>query len=111
MGRPALGSDHRGKTKSSVRVQAGEGSLYEALFRLSSIRMALEQTGPSATRLRRTQAARTLDPAEKGAVSYFMGIAVAKLFAAKLIDARWLLHLDVFRPLFNIVLRGRSRPD
>jgi hypothetical protein len=34
-----------------------------------------------------------------------------KLFAAKLLNTPWLLHLDVFRPQLNAVLAGRSRPD
>lgn len=89
----------------------GLASKYEALFRLSLIRMALEQRGPLARRLRRTAAARTLDPSEKGAINYFLGLTICKLFAARLLDARWLLHLDVFRPRLNPVLTGRSRPD
>jgi hypothetical protein len=89
----------------------GMSSAYEALFRWSLIRMTLEQSGPRATRFCRTQAARTLDPSEKGAVNYFLGLAVAKLFADKLLDAPWMLHLDVFRPNLNVVLSSRSRPD
>lgn len=89
----------------------GTASWYEALFRLSLVRMSLEQAGPGARRLRRTQAARTLDPSEKGAVNYFLGLAIAKLFADKCLGAPWLLHLDVFRPQLNVQLAGRSRPD
>ena len=89
----------------------GQSSYYEALFRLSLVRMALEQTSPRSRRLRRTQAAKTLDPSEKGAINYFLGLAVAKLFAYRLLDVPWLLHLDVFRPQLNPVLTGRSRPD
>jgi len=89
----------------------GKSSMYEALMRLSLVRMALEQSGPTAYRLRRTTAARTLDPSEKGAVNYFLGLAICKLFAAKLLQAPWLLHLDLFRPRLNVVLTGRSRPD
>ena len=54
----------------------GTSSVYEALFRLSLIRMTLEQMGPTAGRFRRTEAARTLDPSEKGAVNYFLGLAI-----------------------------------
>lgn len=89
----------------------GLASAYEALFRWSLVRMALEQTGQRGRRLRRTAAARTLDPSEKGAVNYFLGLAVCKLFAARLLDVPWLLHLDVFRPRLDPVLKGRSRPD
>jgi hypothetical protein len=89
----------------------GGSSVFEALFRLSLVRMALEQSGPQARRLRRTAAAKSLDPTEKGAINYFLGMTVAKLFAAELLATPWLLHLDVFRPQLNAVLSGRSRPD
>jgi hypothetical protein len=89
----------------------GDASLYEAIFRWSLVRMALEQSGPSGYRLRRTNAAKTLDPTEKGAVNYFLGMIFCKLFASKLLNTPWLLHLDVFRPALDVDLRGRSRPD
>ena len=89
----------------------GDASAYEAVFRWSITRMALEQSGPAGRRLRRTAAAKTLDPTEKGAVSYFLGMTFCKLFAAKKLDTPWLLHLDVFRPMLNVVLASRSRPD
>lgn len=90
----------------------GVASRYEALFRLSAVRMALEQRGPRARFFRRTPAAKSLDPSEKGAVHYFLGLTLCKLFADKLLDAPWLLHLDVFRDRLNpTFLTGRSRPD
>lgn len=89
----------------------GDASIYEAIFRMSLVRMSLEQQGASPVRLRRTEAVLTLDPSEKGAVNYFLGLVFGKLFAAKLLNTPWLLHLDVFRPLLNPVLTGRSRPD
>jgi hypothetical protein len=89
----------------------GIASGYEAIFRWSLVRMALEQSGPAGYRLRRMEAAKTLDPSEQGAVNYFLGMTFCKLFATKLLSTPWLLHLDVFRPWLNPVLRGRSRPD
>jgi len=89
----------------------GRASIYEALFRWSLTRMALDQSGPSARRLRRTDAAKTLDPSEKGAINYFLGMTICKLFSARLLQAPWVMHLDVFRPQLNPVLTGRSRPD
>jgi len=100
-----------GRPNRQYVFQHGDSSAYEALFRWSLTRMALEQRGPTAYRLRRTEAARTLDPTEKGAVSYFLGMTMAKLFSARLLDAPWVMHLDVFRPMLNADLRGRSRPD
>lgn len=89
----------------------GAASFFEAIFRLSLVRMALEQSGPAARRFRRTAAARTMDPTEKGAISYFLGLTVAKLFASRLLTADWMLHFDVFRPVTTQMLAGRSRPD
>lgn len=88
-----------------------DDSYHEALFRLSLVRMALEER-PCCAGLYRTEAFRTLDPTEKGAVSYFLGMAVCKLFAGRLLHTTWLLHLDVFRDQLDpVVLGGRSRPD
>ena len=90
----------------------GESSLYEALFRASALRMTLEQISPIARRLRRTAAAKSLDPSEKGALNYFLGLTLCKLFAEMKLNAPWLLHLDVFRDRLNPrLLSGRSRPD
>src|SRR5262245_4589045 len=88
-----------------------EAKTHEARFRLSLTRMALEQSGPAAYRLRSTEVAKKLDPTEKGAVSYFVGMTFCKLFADKLLDTPFVLHLDVFRSQLNPVLIGRSRPD
>lgn len=88
----------------------GRTSWYEAQFRLSLVRMALEQQA-GATVLTMTSAARSLDPTEKGAVNYFLGMAFCKLFAQQLFNAPWAQHVDIFHRQLGIVLRGRSRPD
>ena len=100
-----------GRPNTAYVFQHGEASFHEALFRVSLIRMALEQV-PFSPRLNRTDAFRSLDPTEKGAVSYFLGMATCKLFARRLLNTPWLLHLDVFRDQLNpAILGGRSRPD
>lgn len=91
--------------------QHGTPSLYEAIFRLSLVRMALDQSGPQASRLRRSAAYKGLDPTEKGAISYFLGMAFCKLFASRLLHTPWLLHLDIYRSLIPTSVLGRSRPD
>ena len=91
--------------------QHGDVSGYEALFRWSLIRMALEQRGPSTCRLTRTDAANTLDPTEKGMVSYFLGMTFCKLFADKLLHTPWVFHLDLLRSELKPLLSGWSRPD
>ena len=53
-----------------------------------------------------------LDPSEKGAVSYFLGLMSAKLLSERYLDVPWLLHLDRYRDLLDVELAsGRSRPD
>jgi hypothetical protein len=91
--------------------RSGNSSLHEAIFRLSMIRMALEQRSLRG-RLTRTDSFKRMDPTEKGAINYFLGLAFCKLFAAKKLDAPWCLHLDVWRNALNpTLLGGRSRPD
>ncbi len=90
----------------------GNPSVNEAIFRWSMVRMALQQRGPYGWKLVRTDLFKQMDPTEKGAVNYFLGLLTCKLFASKLLDAPWSLHLDAFRPMLNArTLRGRSRPD
>jgi hypothetical protein len=52
-----------------------------------------------------------LDPSEKSAVSYFVGLTVAKLLAHRLLDVPWLMHLDVYRRDLQPVLHGGGKPD
>ena len=100
-----------GRPNTAYVLAHGNASYHEALFRLSLVRMALEQR-PFTGSLDRTDAFRSLDPTEKGAVSYFLGMAVCKLFASTFLHTPWLLHLDVFRnQLDPALLSGRSRPD
>ncbi len=100
-----------GRPNTAYVFQHGDASIHEALFRLSLVKMALAQV-PRSNRLHRTDAFQALDPTEKGAVSYFLGMAVCKLFANHLLNTPWLLHLDVFRDQLNpTTLGGRSRPD
>lgn len=100
-----------GRPNRNYVFQHGDASVYEAIFRLSLVRMALKQSSFRAYRLRRTDAAKTLDPTEKGAVNYFLGMIFCKLFASKLLSISYLFHLDVFRPILDVELKGRSRPD
>lgn len=91
--------------------QFGDASQYEAIFRWSMVRMALEQSSPTSYRLRRTDAAKALDPTEKGAINYFLGMTICKLFASRFLNTPWLLHLDIFRSQLQTILNSRSRPD
>ena len=88
----------------------GSSSGYEAIFRCSLVATALEKRGMYKY-LRATDAFKNMDPSEKAAINYFLGMVVCKLFAAKLLNTPWLLHLDVYRSRLRPELRSNSRPD
>jgi hypothetical protein len=88
----------------------GPFSAFEMVYRAAILYANLNQT--NSNRLRRSSAYDGLDPSEKSAISYFMGMTLAKLFADKLLDVPWLMHLDVYRAqLGPAFLTGNSRPD
>lgn len=73
--------------------------------------MALDQSGAGASRLRRSAAFKALDPTEKGAIGYFLGMTLCTVFSTRLLRTPWLLHLDVYKSTIAISNPGRSRPD
>lgn len=55
-----------------------------------------------------------LDPTEKGATSYFLGMAMAKLFAAEFFDTPWLFHVSqasIGGATITFKLGTKSQPD
>jgi len=91
--------------------QYGNSSLWEAICRIAMVRMTL-CTDLNHTNFFCTSAFRALDPSEKGAVSYFIGMAMCKLLSERFLQVPWLMHLDVYRSQINVsLLSGRSRPD
>jgi hypothetical protein len=53
-----------------------------------------------------------LDPTEKGATSYFMGMMVAKIVGARLLQTPWLFHLSTISALGGTTkLHSKSQPD
>jgi hypothetical protein len=89
-------------------LQHGNYSLLEILWRTAMLRGNLRGTSG---RIARSSAYRGLDRSEKGAVSFFLGLCAAKLFAERLLDVPWLLHLDVYRALVNPTFTTSKRPD
>ena len=89
-------------------------SEYEILYRASILVANIAQRG---TFLVKSSAYEHLDPSEKGAVSYFLGLTFTKLLSAKLLNIPWLLHIDIYRNQFysnGQAFRfgsSRSRPD
>jgi len=85
---------------------------FEAVRRWSTIRTAIEQSNSSRPRLQQTNSFIGLDPTEKGFINYFVGMTFCKLFASKILDRPWLLHLDIYKDKLGVIFkRGKSRPD
>lgn len=92
--------------------QHNRQSAYEAVFRLSMIKMALQERWRRGPRLGYTNAFLALDPSERAAINYFLGLVFCKLVASRLLSTPWLAHIDVFRDQLQLhFMRGRSRPD
>ena len=86
----------------------GAFSEFEMAYRAAILFANLRETGSGD--LERSAAYRGLDPSEKGAISYFMGLTVAKLFADRLLNVPWLMHLDVYRKKLSPI-HGAAKPD
>jgi hypothetical protein len=88
----------------------GQFSLFEIVYRSALIFANLCDDGSG--QIRRSQAYEGLDPSEKSAVSYFLGLTMAKAFAEHLLDTPWLMHLDVYRQVLGLqMVDDSSRPD
>ena len=87
----------------------GTYSILEALWRVAMIRANLMESPKG--RLLPSRAFSALDPSEKGAVSYFLGLVITKILADKLFRVPWLLHLDVYRQELALDLASSEKPD
>jgi hypothetical protein len=88
----------------------GRFSNFEIAYRTSILfaNLCENQDG----RLIRSSAYEGLDPSEKGAISYFLGLTLAKAFSGRILNVPWLMHLDVYREELQVILNvGESRPD
>ena len=89
----------------------GHYSEFELIYRLSILLANLTTTRQN--RLAKSAAFLHLDPSEKSAISYFLGLTMSKLFAEKLLKVPWLLHLDVYRDQLGVTagVGVRQKPD
>jgi len=98
-----------GRRNARAVFQHGLHSLFEANYRAYMVKANLTENGRG--ELVRTQAYKDLDPTEKGAVSYFLSMGLAKLLCEHFFGASWLVHLDVFDGQLNPPLGRGPRPD
>lgn len=87
----------------------GDYSAFEILWRFNMLQANLVEDG--AGYLRPSKAFCALDPSEKGAVSFFLGMCFTKLIVEKLFGVPWLLHLDVYNSILDPKLAFKLRPD
>jgi len=86
-------------------------SLADLVVRTHAVYANLQQRGQQ---IDRSPLYDSLDPTEKGATSYFLGMAMAKLFAAPLFATPWLFHVSMASGLGTTLSfkRGsKSQPD
>lgn len=92
----------------------GISSEYEILYRASIVAANVSQNG---NMLVKSSAYKSLDPSEKSAISYFLGLTFCKLLSHRLLNVPWLLHIDVYRNHFSAAGQAfrfgssRLRPD
>lgn len=92
-------------------IQHGYHSRLEIIYRSAILRANLEGSAQSAqNELTKTDAYKSLDPSEKSAISYFLGLSFAKWAAQELLETPWLIHLDRL-PVDRVSLIGNRRPD
>lgn len=99
-----------GKANFNHVVRYKRYSMFEIIFRVAIIYSNLVQGMVNS--LSRSETYDALDPSEKSAISYFLGLAFAKLFADAYLNVPWLMHLDVYRDrLRPYSVSSGSRPD
>lgn len=109
------GHDH-GWRQSVLPSIAGQ---FELLWKTSALRVAVTEQntrrGSWQSQIRRlfpSDRFNRMDPSERRALSYHLGITLSVAWARKALQIPWLLHLDVYQNQFNVNLQlGNSRPD
>ncbi len=93
-----------GKREAAHVLRYGFASEMELTWRAYLLFANLQQDSVG---LIRSDAFKVLDPSEKTAVSYFLGLTMAKLCAEKELQVSWLMHLDVYKEW----LRAKVQPS
>lgn len=98
-----------GRANFNHVIRHGVFSRYEMQYRIAMLFANLQENMQGD--IIKSSAYHSLDPSEKSAVSYFLGMTLSKLIAQRLFNVPWLMHLDVYRHLYNFNALGRSKPD
>lgn len=91
-------------------LQYGRYSFFEIVYRAALLYANLRESASG--KIVRSAAYNGLDPSEKGAISYFLGMTMSKAFGELELGVPWLMHLDVYGDQLGVVAtKSRSRPD
>lgn len=99
-----------GKGSLAHIYQHGQYSTFEIVYRTAMVYANLVESHNA--QIDRSDAYNGLDPSEKSAISYFLGLVLTKAFVARTLSVHWLMHVDVYRQQLgvNLVAIG-GRPD
>lgn len=99
-------------------IRYGYHSQFEMVYRSALLFANLRARVPQVTNWlvaynypTQSSAYKELDPSEKSAISYFFGLTTAKLFAEKLLDTPWIMHLDSYKQSLSPQIANGGRPD
>jgi hypothetical protein len=100
-----------GRPGLAQMIQHGEFSWYEMAYRLCMVEANLKLSATA--EIMKTSAFTALDPSEKNAISYFLGLSFVKLFSELALDVPWLLHVDRYRAALGVTTSTLTnmRPD
>ena len=88
-------------------IRHGYHSFLEIIYRTAILKANLSSSPQG--EFFKTDTYKNLDPSEKSAISYFLGLSFAKLVAHRLLSVPWLVHLDCLD--LPIDIKGNNRPD
>ncbi|MCB2411042.1 hypothetical protein [Hymenobacter lucidus] len=97
-----------GKAGASEINQHKEYSRHERLMRLHMIKMNWKESAKG--EFQQTDLYKALDGSEKTAISYFMGLTMAKYLSGHCLTVPWVLHYDSYLKSHGQKLKG-TRPD
>ena len=98
-----------GKPGLAHLLSHGMHSISDMIVRSHTVYANLHQTG---LHLEKSALYEDLDPTEKGATSYFLGMMAAKIICSRLLDTPFVFHLSMLKTLGGtMVLHKKSQPD
>ena len=90
-----------GRKDRQAVFQHGRYSYLEMWYRVLMLAANLQQTAGSPALIESSAAFRGLESSEKGAISYFLGLTMAKLTAEQFLDVTCLMHLRTYQHLLK----------